>query len=98
MPELPDISLYMAALTPRVVGRRLTRVRVRSVFLVRSFEPSIEAAEGRGVVGVERLGKRLVFALEGELFLVLHLMIAGRLLWKKLGTAPKGKVDLATFD
>jgi formamidopyrimidine-DNA glycosylase len=98
VPELPDITVYIDALRPRVVGRRLTRARIRSVFLVRSFDPPLEAIEGRAVVGVERLGKRIVLALDDDLFLVLHLMIAGRLLWKPLGTAPRGKVDLASFD
>ncbi len=98
MPELPDITLYMEALKPRVVGRRLSRLRVRSIFLVRSFDPPIEAAENRSVLGSNASANAFVFALEGDLFLVLHLMIAGRLLWKKLGAAPRGKVDLAAFD
>ena len=98
VPELPDITLYIDALRPRVVGRRLTHAVIRSVFLVRSFDPPLDAVEGRGVVGVERLGKRIVVALEGDLFAVLHLMIAGRLLWRPLGARPKGKVDLAAFD
>ena len=98
MPELPDISTYVDALTPRVVGRRLAGTRIRSVFLVRSVEPPIEAAVGRVVVGVERLGKRIVLALEGDLFLVLHLMIAGRLHWKPAGATPAKRVGLAAFD
>ena len=97
MPELPDISVYIDALRPRVVGRRLAGVTVRSIFLVRSVEPPLESLVGREVRGVERIGKRIVLALEGESFLVFHLMIAGRLLWKPLGARPKGKVDLASF-
>lgn len=98
MPELPDIAVYLDVLRPRVVGLRLAGVHVRSVFLLRSVEPPIEACEGRRVAGVERLGKRIVLGLEGDVFMVVHLMIAGRLLWKPLGARPKGKVDLASFD
>jgi formamidopyrimidine-DNA glycosylase len=98
MPELPDITAYVDALRPRTLGRRLARARVRSVFLVRTFDPPLEDAEGRRVVGVERLGKRIVFALEGDLYLVVHLMIAGRFLWKPLGAPARSKVDLAAFD
>src|SRR5262245_5241255 len=82
MPELPDILLYLHALEPRVVGRRLTKVRLFTPFLLRSVEPPLAAAEGRICIGLRRLGKRIVFALEGEFFLVLHLMIAGRLQWE----------------
>jgi formamidopyrimidine-DNA glycosylase len=98
MPELPDIEVYLDALRPRVVGQRLQRVRLASPFLLRSVDPPIADAEGRTVVGVRRLGKRIVFALDGDLFLVLHLMIAGRLQWKAAGTKPPGKVGLAAFD
>jgi formamidopyrimidine-DNA glycosylase len=98
VPELPDVEVYIAALTPRVVGERLGRVRVKSPFLLRSVEPPLTAVMGRKVTGVRRLGKRIVFALEDELFLVLHLMIAGRLHWKPAGTRIQGKVGLAAFD
>ncbi len=98
MPELPDLELYRHALEARIIGRRLERIRLASPFLVRSVEPPIGAAEGRAVVGLRRLGKRLVFALEGELFLVLHLMIAGRLRWRAAGAAPPGRRGLAAFD
>ncbi len=98
MPELPDIVCYLRALEPRVVGEPLARIRLRSPFLVRSVEPPLAAAEGRRVAGLRRLGKRIVFALEGELFLVLHLMIAGRLRWKKPGARPPGRIGLAAFD
>jgi formamidopyrimidine-DNA glycosylase len=81
VPELPDIELYLHALQPRIVGQRLERIRLASPFLVRSFDPSIDHANGKQVVGLRRLGKRLVWALEGDLFLVIHLMIAGRFKW-----------------
>jgi formamidopyrimidine-DNA glycosylase len=105
MPELPDVTVYVEALRPRVVGRVLSRVSVRSPFLVRTFEPGLDEVEGRVVTGVERLGKRIVFTLGGaggvagdEIFLVIHLMIAGRLLWKGAGAKPAGKIDLAAFE
>src|SRR6185503_2502998 len=97
MPELPDVEVYIAALTSRVVGERLGRVRVKSPFLLRSVEPPLTAVMGRKVTGLRRLGKRIVFGFEDELFLVLHLMIAGRLHWKPSGTRIQGKVGLAAF-
>lgn len=98
MPELPDIELYREVLTRRVVGGTLDRVRVKGPFLVRSFDPPIDEAVGRQVREIRRLGKRLVFAFEGELFFVLHLMIAGRLLYKPPGAVPTGKIDLAALE
>lgn len=98
MPELPDIEVYLDALRPRVVDQPLQRIRLVSPFLLRSVDPPITDAEGRTVLGVRRLGKRIVFALDGDLFLVLHLMIAGRLQWKAVGAKPPGKVGLAAFD
>ena len=98
MPELPDLELYRAALAARLVGERLAAVRLASPFLLRSVEPPIASAAGCRVGGIERLGKRLVFALEGELFLVLHLMIAGRLQWKRPGAILGGRIDLAALD
>jgi formamidopyrimidine-DNA glycosylase len=98
MPELPDIVVYLDALKPRIQGQRLERVRLANPFLLRTVEPPMREAEGRTVVGLRRLGKRIVIALEGDLFLVLHLMIAGRLHWKKHGAKPPGKIGLAAFD
>ena len=98
MPELPDIVLYLEHLAPRVVNQTLERVVVRSPFLVRTFEPPISQAAGKRVLALRRLGKRVVFELEGELFLVVHLMIAGRFRWKPPGTKPPGKVGLAAFE
>jgi formamidopyrimidine-DNA glycosylase len=97
MPELPDVSVYLERLTAKVVGHRLERVRIGHPFLLRSVTPPISAVEGQPVVGVERLGKRIVFAFEGELFVVVHLMIAGRLRWLAPGkkTAPNA---LAFFE
>lgn len=98
MPEFPDVELYLESLRPRIEGRVLQRVRLANPFLLRSVEPMIDAAEGKRVTGLRRLGKRIVFALEKDLFLVLHLMIAGRLHWKPPGTKPPGKVGLAAFE
>jgi formamidopyrimidine-DNA glycosylase len=98
MPELPDIIVYQEALSRRVTGTTLERVRLSSPFLLRTVEPPIESVEGRVVAGIERMGKRLVLALEGDLFLVVHLMIAGRLHWKDKGVQPPKKVGLAAVD
>jgi len=101
MPELPDVTVYVEHLARRVKGRTLERLRLASPFVLRSFDPPLSRAEGTSVRDVARLGKRIVFALEGELFLVLHLMIAGRLLWKErsgvLVPIPR-RVGLAAFD
>ena len=98
MPELPDIQVYLEALAARVAGRRLERVRLASPFVLRSVDPPVSAAEGRVVVGLRRLGKRIVFELGDELFLVLHLMIAGRLRWEPRGKAVPKRLGLAAFD
>ena len=98
MPELPDIELYLEALAPRVLQQPLERLRIANPFLVRTPEPPITSVEGRTVVALRRMGKRIVFALDGDLFLVLHLMIAGRLRWRDRGAAIPGKVGLAAFD
>jgi formamidopyrimidine-DNA glycosylase len=98
MPELPDIVVYIEALERRVAERTLDDVRLRSPFLLRSVEPPLSAARGRVVAGLRRMGKRIVFALEGDLFLVLHLMIAGRLHWKPRGAKIPGRLGLAAFD
>jgi formamidopyrimidine-DNA glycosylase len=98
MPELPDIEVYLDALRPRAVEQPLNRVRLIKPFLLRTFDPPISEAEGRTVRGMRRLGKRIVFELDGDLFLVLHLMIAGRLHWKPVGAKPPGKIGLAAFD
>jgi formamidopyrimidine-DNA glycosylase len=98
MPELPDIIVYQDAVERRVAGTPLKRARIASPFLLRTVAPPLSAIEGRVVQHVERLGKRLVFAAEGDLFLVLHLMIAGRLHWKPAGAMPPKRVGLAAFD
>jgi len=98
MPELPDIVVYLECLAPRVIGCELERIRIVGPSLLRSVDPPIAEAEGRRVEGVRRIGKRIVFELEGDLFLVVHLMIAGRLRWKKPGAKPGGKLGLAAFD
>jgi formamidopyrimidine-DNA glycosylase len=98
MPELPDIALYLHALRPRVVGQRVEGVRLASPFLLRSIAPPLEAVPGRTIVGLGRLGKRIVFEVEGDLFLVFHLMIAGRFRWKAPGSSIPGKVGLLALD
>jgi formamidopyrimidine-DNA glycosylase len=99
MPELPDIAAYIHALEKRVKGVRLERVRLRSPFFLRSVDPPISAAAGARIAGLERIGKRIVFALDGDLFMILHLMIAGRLWWHDKGKEiPGGGRGLAAFD
>src|SRR5258705_921919 len=98
MPELPDITIYLEALASRVVGQPLERVRIPKPFLLRSVDPPISAATGKRVTGVRRMGKRIVLELEDDLFLVIHLMIAGRLRWVPAGTKVPGKIGLAAFD
>jgi formamidopyrimidine-DNA glycosylase len=98
VPELPDVTIYVEALERQVVGHTLERVRIASPFLLRSVQPPVAQVEGRRVTGANRLGKRIVLALESDLFLVLHLMIAGRLRWRERGAAVSGKVVLAAFD
>src|SRR5437764_8184364 len=98
MPELPDVTVYVERLDAKVRGDVLQRIRVLNPFLLRTAVPPISQAEGRKVIGVERLGKRIVLALDGELFLVMHLMIAGRLRWLAAGAKPPGRIALATFE
>jgi formamidopyrimidine-DNA glycosylase len=98
MPELPDIVVYIEFLRPRIEGQPLERVRLANPFLLRSVQPPLTAVEGGTVQGLRRLGKRIVVEFESDLFLVLHLMIAGRLHWKPTGAKPPGKVGLAAFD
>ncbi len=98
MPELPDVVVYIEALESRIISQPLERVRLASPFLLRSVDPPIHEAEGKRVLGLRRLGKRIVFDLEGDLFLVFHLMIAGRLHWKGAGAKVPGRLGLAAFD
>ncbi len=98
MPELPDITIYIEQLQARIAGERLERIRLASPFLVRTFDPPIRDAQGNRVVGLRRIGKRIVFCLENDLFLILHLMIAGRLHWHARGKKIPGKFGLAAFD
>jgi len=98
LPELPDVTVYLEALERRIVGVTLERVRLLTPFLLRSVDPPLSAVTGKRVTGLRRLGKRLVIALEDDLFLVIHLMIAGRLHWKAAGAKPPGKIGLAAFD
>lgn len=98
MPELPDITAYLSALDDRIVGRRLERVRLASPFLLRTAQPPIADVEGRTVLELRRIGKRIAIGLDGDLWLVLHLMIAGRLHWRGAGAALTGRTTLAAFD
>ncbi len=98
MPELPDISAYITALEERIVGQTLEHVRLGSVFLLRSVDPPLSAAEGKTVRELRRIGKRIAIGLDDEIWLVLHLMIAGRLHWKAAGAKLAGRNALAAFD
>jgi len=98
MPELPDVTVYVERLSALTVGQELVGVRLKSPFLLRTFEPTLVSTFGKKVRDVRRVGKRIVFGLEGNLFLVIHLMIAGRFRWGKLGAAIPGKIGLASFD
>ena len=98
MPELPDLTVYLERLAERVAGRRLAAIRLLEPFLLRSAVPPIAAAEGRTVVALRRLGKRIVISLEGELHLVLHLMIAGRLRWVEKDSRPRNTRALLEFE
>jgi formamidopyrimidine-DNA glycosylase len=98
MPELPDITAYITALEPRVIGQPLERVRLGSPFLLRSVQPPIASVEGHVVEKVRRIGKRIAMGVEGDVWVVLHLMIAGRLHWKKPGAKLGGRQNLAAFD
>jgi len=98
VPELPDVVVYVESLAQRVVGARVERVRLLSPFVLRTVVPPLSAAEGQRVNAVRRLGKRIVIALESDLFLVMHLMIAGRLRWLEAGKKPPGRITLALID
>jgi formamidopyrimidine-DNA glycosylase len=98
MPELPDVVTYIEALQSRIAGKTLLQVRIASPFVLRSFDPPVAAVEGKAVLGIRRMGKRIVLEFESGLFLLFHLMIAGRLRWRSVGTKIPGKLGLAAFD
>ena len=98
VPELPDVELYLHALGPRVLGQRIEAVRIGNPFIVRTFDPPITAIVGQTVDTLRRLGKRIVFGLNDDLFVIVHLMIAGRLRWRERGAAIPGKVGLLAVD
>jgi formamidopyrimidine-DNA glycosylase len=98
VPELPDLTVYIESLRPRVVDQPLERARISSPFLLRSVDPPVAAVEGKTVRSVERLGKRIVLGTDGDVFCVLHLMIAGRLRWRDRGVKVPRKYGLAAFD
>jgi len=98
MPELPDIAAYMTALQPRIVGQRMEQVRLASPFLLRTVQPPVTDVEGRLVRELRRIGKRIAIGVEGDLWLVLHLMIAGRLHWRGRQAKLAGRKSLAAFD
>jgi len=98
VPELPDITVYVEALRRRVVGQPLEEIRLKTPFLLRTVEPPLADLIGKRVVAVERLGKRIAIESDGELFIIIHLMIAGRLHWKAKGAKAGGRNDLAAFE
>jgi len=98
MPELPDVTVYLEALDARIRGARLERMRLANPFVLRSVDPSPTDVAGHTVIGLRRLGKRIVIALDGDLFVLIHLMIAGRLHWKEAGAKLPGKIGLAALD
>src|SRR5437763_425232 len=99
MPELPDITIYLEALERRLLGRKLLKLRLASPFVLRTVEPRPKEVEGRTIRGFRRMGKRIVWELEGDVFVVVHLMIAGRFHWKDQAAAKiPGKIGLAAFD
>src|SRR5579871_6791811 len=98
MPELPDLTVYLDFLQANIVGQTLEHIRIASPFVLRTADPPLKAADNKRVLGLRRLGKRLIFELEDDLFLVIHLMIAGRFRWKEKGAPITGKIGLAAFD
>src|SRR5690348_4538038 len=98
MPELPDLTVYIESLENHILGKRLERVKLLSAFLLRTAVPPLASAEGKRIAGVQRVGKRIAIALEDGLYLVLHLMIAGRLRWLEAKDKPPGRITLALFE
>jgi formamidopyrimidine-DNA glycosylase len=98
VPELPDITLYLAQLSPRILGQPLNEIAIRNPFVLRSVDPPVAAIQGKRVLQLRRLGKRIVLVLEDDLFVVIHLMIAGRFRWKPAGSSTGGKLTLAAFE
>ncbi len=98
MPELPDITVYVESLRPRILGQRLDGIRLANPFLLRTVDPSVSTAQGRTVTHIRRLGKRIAIGLDGDIYLVIHLMIAGRLHWRDTGAKLGGRSALAAFD
>jgi formamidopyrimidine-DNA glycosylase len=98
LPELPDITVYIEALEHRIVGHTLEQIRIANPFLVRSVDPPIKSAEGKQAKEIRRIGKRIAIGFEGELWIVIHLMIAGRFRWLARGAKVPGKLGLAAFD
>ena len=98
MPELPDVVVYIEALTSRLVGQPLDKIRIGNPFIIRTIDPPPQALEGLQVAALRRMGKRIVFAFEKDIFMVVHLMIAGRFRWRERGAAIPGKVGMAAFD
>src|SRR6202051_2891763 len=98
MPELPDIAAYISALEPRIVAQPIERVRLASAFLLRTVQPPVTNVEGRSVRELRRIGKRIAIGVDGDLWLVLHLMIAGRLHWRPPGAKLSGPQNMGGFD
>ena len=98
MPELPDVTVYVERLNSLLAGRVLSRIRLASPFLLRTFDPPISALNGRTVEGFRRIGKRIIWKFDEDLRLVMHLMVSGRIRWKEAGAKVPGKIGLAAFD
>jgi formamidopyrimidine-DNA glycosylase len=98
MPELPDVAVYVERLRALTIDKPLEKIRIASVFVLRTFAPRPQELEGAKVEGIERMGKRILIGVEGDRWIVIHLMIAGRLRWKERGAKVPGKVGLAAFD
>src|SRR5215475_14825873 len=98
MPELPDIAAYLTALEARIVGQPMQQIRLASPFLLRTAQPPLASVEGRTVRQLRRIGKRIAIGVDGDIWLVLHLMIAGRLHWRGVGAKLGGRQNLAAFD
>jgi formamidopyrimidine-DNA glycosylase len=97
MPELPDLTIYIESLEPRITGQMLQKIKINNPFLLRTYDPPIEEAEKKRVKNIERIGKQIIIGMENDIFLVFHLMIAGRFLWKSPNTAIPGRIGIAAF-
>src|SRR2546425_12658584 len=98
MPELPDVVVYLEALEQRILGEPIEAIRIQSPSVLRTVEPPIQTVVGRRVISLRRMGKRLILGLDDDLYLIIHLLTAGRLRWKPRGAKPPGRIGLVAFD